>query len=158
MCVWLFESCEVCVPSCEVRGGGFVWGVCVNNGALVPNSAGGLVVVDYRARCPSVLNKRMSRIKRQCSLVCCHRGFTPHIRDMQEAQTWWTKVLILQLQQGTLPTHNLAAAQGDDDDVKTFTCAFKSPNSFFCQRVAIKKQQGRLNRDSFESLFLMAFS
>lgn len=131
-CVWLFESCEVWVPSWEVRGDGFVWttGLWCRPQTL----PGGLVVVDYRARCPSVLNKRMSRIKRQCSLVCCHLGFTPHIRDMQEAQTWWTKVLILQLQQDTLPTHNLAAAHrddDDDDDVKTFTCAIKSPNSFF---------------------------
>lgn len=45
----------------------------------------GLVVVDYRARCPSVLNKRMSRIKRLCSPLCCKLGFTPHIRDWQEA-------------------------------------------------------------------------
>lgn len=43
-------------------------------------------VGDYRARCPSVLNKRMSRIKRQCSPVCCKLGFTPHIRDREEDQ------------------------------------------------------------------------
>lgn len=44
----------------------------------------GLVEVDYRAWYPSVLNKRMSSIKRLCSPVCCH--LTPHFRDEQEAQ------------------------------------------------------------------------
>jgi len=60
---------------CEQQGFGVVHELCQ-----------GLVAVDYRARCPSALNKRMSRIKRQCSPVCCKLGFTPHIRDRQEAQ------------------------------------------------------------------------
>ncbi|KAK1898085.1 Copine-5, partial [Dissostichus eleginoides] len=45
-----------------------------------------LVAVDYRAVCPSVLNKRMNRIKSQYSPVCCKLGFTAHIRDRQKAQ------------------------------------------------------------------------
>ena len=61
---------------CEQQGFGVDHGLCQ-----------GLVAVDYRARCPSVLNKRMRRIKRQCSpAVCCKLGFAPHIRDRQEAQ------------------------------------------------------------------------
>lgn len=64
-----------------------VGGLCEQQGFGVDHElCQGLVTVDYRAWCPSVLNKRMSRIKRQCSPVCCKLGFTPHIRDRQGAQ------------------------------------------------------------------------
>ncbi len=64
-----------------------VGGLCEQQGFGVDRElCQGPVAVDYRALCPSVLNKRMSRIKRQCSPVCYKLGFTPHIRDRQEAQ------------------------------------------------------------------------
>lgn len=102
-----------------------LWGgLCEQRGFGVDHELCQGLAVDYNARYPSVLNKRMSRIKRQCSLVCCHLGFTSHIRDTQKAQepqTWWTNVLIPQLQQDTLIStetlhwsNSLAAAEGDD--------------------------------------------
>ena len=90
----------------------------------------GLVAVDYRARCPSVLNKRMSRIKRQCSPICCKLGRTPHIRGRQEAQELQADMMdksidsaassrapcpLLRLDSDV--TSNLAAAEGDGDDM-----------------------------------------
>lgn len=132
VCVWDYEVQCVCLcvkyeamlfPA--VRGGG----LCEKQGFGVDRElCQGLVAVDYRARCPSVLNKRMSRIKRQCSPVCCKLGFTPNIRDRQEAQEpprhigqkyWfcsfseapWSPLTLC-----TDATPNLSAAEGDDDD------------------------------------------
>lgn len=85
-------------------------GLCEQQGFGVDHElCQGLVAVDYRARCPSALNKRMSRIKRQCSPMCCKLGFTPHIRDRRGAEEpranmMDKKVLILQLEQGTFMT------------------------------------------------------
>lgn len=90
VCVWDCEVQCVCLCVCQVWGGagpssrGFVWTTGLWRWPWT--LPGGLVAVDYRARCPSVLNKRMSRIKRQCSPVCCKLGFTAHFRDRQEAQ------------------------------------------------------------------------
>lgn len=64
-----------------------VGGLCEQQGFGVDREpCQGLVAVDYRAWCPSVLNKRMSRIKRHCSPICCKLGFILHIRDRQEAK------------------------------------------------------------------------
>ena len=94
---WLYR-CRVCVWGCEVRcvqasmwSVGQCWprepeGWCEQQGFGVdPELCQGLVAVDNRAGCPSVLNKRMSRIKRQCSPVCRQQGSTPHIRNQQAA-------------------------------------------------------------------------
>lgn len=79
-CVYLYVKCEAALALA-------VGGLCEQQGFGVDHElCQGLVAVDYRAQCPSVLNKRMSRIKRQCSPLCCKLGFTPHIRDRRETQ------------------------------------------------------------------------
>lgn len=78
-------DCDVRMPLCKVWGGG--GGLWEQQGFGVNYKlCQGLAVVDYRARCPSVLNKRMSRMKRLCVPVCCKLGFTAHIKDQQQDQ------------------------------------------------------------------------
>lgn len=84
-----------------------------------------LVAVDYRAWCPLVVNKRMSRIKRQCSPVCCKLGSAPHIRNQQKAQEPQADMMnrnidspawsLLRLYTDAPP--KLLASQGNDDDM-----------------------------------------
>lgn len=116
-CAWFFELCvsflrvrrrfwQTTEPAfvwncggqrecCYVKYKAWHYGVRVNGWALVLTmNCQRLVAVDYRARCPSVLNSRM---KRQCSSECCKPDFTPHIRERREAQE-------PQLQQGTFST------------------------------------------------------
>lgn len=108
-----------------------VRGLCEQQGFGVDHElCQGLVAVDYRAWCPSVLNKRMSGIKRQSSPVCCKLGRTPHIRARREArelQANMTDKSIDSAASSGAPcpllrpnsdeTSNLAAAEGDDDDM-----------------------------------------
>ena len=130
-------KCGVCVRlyvKYEVMLAPAVGGLCEQQSFGVDHEpCQGLVAVDYRARCPSALNKRMSRIKRQCSPVCCKLRSTLHIRDRQEAQEplrhdgqryWfcsfsgapWSPQRLR-----TDATPNLAAAEGDDDDTVAVT-------------------------------------
>lgn len=108
-----------------------VGGLCEQQGFGVDHElCQGLVAVDYRAWCPSVLNKRMSRIKRQCSPVCCKLGRTPHIRGRREARELQadmtdkdidsavsSRAACPLLRLNSDATSNLAAAEGDDDDM-----------------------------------------
>lgn len=122
-----------------------VGGLCEQQGFGVDHElCQGMVAVDYRSQCPSVLNKGMSGIKRQCSPVCCKLGRTPHIRDSREAQELQADMMdksidsaasreapcpLLRLDSDA--TSNLAAAEGDAL-LKTFTCvAINCPSSFY---------------------------
>lgn len=73
LCLYVkYEAASVWVGGlCEQRGFGVDRELCR-----------GLVAVDYRALCPSALNKRMSRIKRQCSMgLLSSRLRSPHQRS-----------------------------------------------------------------------------
>ena len=124
LCVRLWTA--VIAPLCSVRGTagpssrGFVWttGLWCRPWRLVE--------VDYRAWCPSVLNKRMSRIKRFAvhwfavnSLPMSETGRRLRSPDnMDESIDSSAPVAPWsQLRLGTDATPNLAATENDDGDI-----------------------------------------
>lgn len=127
VCVWNFGAhCEYCYVKYEAALGLAVWGLCERQGFGVDHElCQRLVAVDYRARCPSVLNKRMNRIKRQCSAVFCKLDFTPHIRERQGAQepqaNMMDKSIDPSASAGHLHHHWDSATAGDYDDIVVVT-------------------------------------